>query len=317
MKENPMDENSLNEQITKFYLKYLKRKPDEKGFEYFYNEIQNQRMTIDAIPSILSSSEEFKALQREKHACIYTIYGTKMYLNPDDSVISKFLNLHLYWEKEESEFFKNQINDGMKVVDIGANIGYFTLLFSKWVGQNGKVYSFEPELSNFDLLKKNINANNFSNIIFHKKAISNYDGDVSLYLSEKNIGDHRLFNFQALNDNYSRKSIKVECSKLDSIISEKDKIDLIKMDIQGAEFLALDGMQETLNKNRDILLLTEFWPYAIEKSGHSPEEFLEKLKQFSFEIFVFDNNKLIPLQQDNPIIQDYDKFEFVNLICKK
>lgn len=312
-KEN---EQFLKKKITDYYLRYLNRQPDQSGLDHYYSEIKKNQLTLDDLPRIFTSSEEYKINQRLNHACIYTIYGTKMYLDPNDAILSKDLNSNLIWEKEESEFFRNNIKEGMNVLDIGANIGYFSLLFSKWVGEKGKVFSFEPDPFNFNLLSKNIHANRAGNIFSFQKAISNHNGSVSLFLSEKNKGDHRIFDFHVFEDDNNRKSVNVECAKLDSILPADEKIDFIKMDVQGAEYLALEGMSDTIARNPNIQLLTEFWPYAIEESGHSPKEFIEKLRQFGFEIFVFDNNKLINLRQTDPIIHDYDKFRFVNLICK-
>lgn len=265
----------------------------------------------------VKTTKEFKINQKLNHACIYTNYGIKMYLDPNDTIVSKSLNLNLIWEKEETEFLRNVVKEGMNVVDIGANIGYFSLLFSKWVGDKGKVYSFEPDPFNFDLLLKNSHANRSENISCFQKAISNHNDHASLFLSKKNKGDHRIFDFYVYEDDDNRKSIDVECVKLDSILPSDEKIDFIKMDIQGSEYLALEGMNNSITKNPNIQLLTEFWPYAIEKSGHSPKDFIEQLRQFGFHVFVFDNNTLINLQQNDPIIQDYDKFSFVNLICRK
>jgi len=307
----------LEDEITNFYNIYLKRDPDEEGFKYYISKINSGKISIDDIPKLLKMSYEFKIKQKLVHPCIYTIYGTKMYLDPNDTIVSNLLYFDLIWEKEESEFFRNNIKEGMNVLDIGANIGYFSLLFSKWIGDKGKVYSFEPDPINFDFLLKNIHANRAGNISCFQKAVSNCNGNVSLFLSEKNKGDHRIFDFYVFEDDNNRKSIDVECVTLDSILPADEKIDFIKMDIQGAEYLALEGMSDTLDKNPNIQLLTEFWPYAIEESGHSPKEFIEKLRQFGFEIFVFDNNKLINLRQNDPIIHDYDKFRFVNLVCKK
>ena len=70
------------------------------------------------------------------------------------------------------------------------------------------------------------------------------------------------------------------------------------MDVQGAEYLVLEGMRKTINRNSNLYLLTEFWPYAIEKSGHSPKEFIEQLMKIGFKLFIIKNNKIISLESD-------------------
>ena len=310
------NENFLIDKITEYYHKYLDRKPDKNGLDFYISEIKKNHLSLDDLPGIFSSSDEFRKNQKIKHACIYTKYGIKMYLHPVDIHISKSLNLNLIWEKEETEFFKNTIKKGMNIVDIGSNIGYFSLLFSKLVGQKGKIYSIEPDPINFKLLLKNIQANRAENVILFQKAVSNHNGHATLFLSEKNKGDHRIFDFHVFEDDTNRKSIDVECFKLDSLLSDSKKIDIIKMDIQGAEYLAIEGMNNIITKNPNIQLLTEFWPYGIEKSGHSPKEFIEQLTKIGFGIFIIKNNKLICFENE-PLIENYGIKEHCNLICKK
>ena len=91
---------------------------------------------------------------------------------------------------------------------------------------------------------------------------------------------------------------------------------MIKMDIQGAEYLAIEGMKNIITKNPKIQLLTEFWPYGIEKSGHSPKEFIKQLTKMGFEIFIIKNNAMIPFEND-PLIENYEIKEHCNIICKK
>ena len=89
------------------------------------------------------------------------------------------------------------------------------------------------------------------------------------------------------------------------------------MDIEGAEYLALEGMKNTIKKNSKLFLQTEFWPYAIEKSGNSPKEFIEKLIQFDFKIFKIKEDKLEEFDINSDLIYNYDLFSQTNLFCKK
>jgi len=89
------------------------------------------------------------------------------------------------------------------------------------------------------------------------------------------------------------------------------------MDIQGAEMLALEGMEKTLKKNDNLLLLTEFWPYAIEKSGFLPSEFIEKIQKFGFKIFELKNGKTVSFSINAEIVKRHSKIDFINLFCKK
>jgi len=115
------------------------------------------------------------------------------------------------------------------VVDIGANIGYYTLIFARLVGEQGRVFAFEPDPANFSLLAKNVAVNNYHNVELIQKAVSDQTGNARLYLSPKSTVDHRIY---SSNDN--RKFIDVEAVRLDDyFLDNNGKIDFIKMDIQG------------------------------------------------------------------------------------
>lgn len=122
------------------------------------------------------------------------VQGHKMYLPTMDDVgiISFDLILNEVWEPIETNFFKREIKENDIVLDIGANIGYYTLLFARQVGTKGKVYAFEPEPNNFSLLAKNVLINKYENVIYIDKAVSDINGSQKLFLSEYNIGSQKL-----------------------------------------------------------------------------------------------------------------------------
>ena len=94
------------------------------------------------------------------------IDGNKIFLDSKDTL---HLSTKKIYEELGTEIVKKEVKEGDIVIDIGANIGYFTLLFAKLVGPAGKVYSFEPEPSNFSILKKNVKVNEYRNVILEKR----------------------------------------------------------------------------------------------------------------------------------------------------
>lgn len=178
----------------------------------------------------------------------------------------------------------------------------------------GKFFSFEPESDNFQLLKKNIELNQAKNVVAIQKAVSNENESRFLYLSNENKGDHKIIN---LNESNDLEKVKIECTKLDDTKVNQYSIDLIKIDIQGAEMLALKGMSKILKNNPNMIILTELWPYGIEKSGYSPKEFFEKLEGIGFEISLIEGKNCKKISNGFKLLTDYDKEEFVNLICKR
>ena len=117
------------------------------------------------------------------------IQGNKIYVNTNDKSISARLLMEGRIEKYETELFKKIVKKGMVVVDIGANIGYYTLIAAKLVGENGIVYSFEPEPNSHKFLCKNVEINNYTNVVPIKKAVSNKNGEVNLWFEKERIAN--------------------------------------------------------------------------------------------------------------------------------
>jgi len=198
-----------------------------------------------------------------------------------------WLSLCGIYEPLTTELFKRRIKRGDVVLDIGAFIGYYTLIAARLVGENGKVFAFEPDPTNFQLLRKNVSINCYENVIAVQKAVSDRTGKTKLYLSKDNPGDHRIY------ESYDRRqSIEIEAIRLDDYFKNYErKIDFIKMDVQGAEEFVIRGMPLVLQKNRNIEIVIEFWPIGLKRSGVEPEEHLKSLVECSFKIYDINEQK--------------------------
>lgn len=251
---------------------------------------------------------------------IASVQGHKMFLDSKDSlglyVMGIRLGLSVVGTHEPlvTKLVKKEIKKGDIVLDIGANIGYYTLIFAKLIGEKGKVFAFEPEPTNFALLKKNVEINAYKNVILIQKAVSNRTGKLKLYLCEDNKGDHRTYN-----SHDGRKSIEIEAIRLDDYFKNYDrKVNFIKMDIQGAEGNALQGMSKLLKKNKDVKIVTEFWPAGLKRAGMAPEEFLKFLIKHDFKLY--DINELEKKVESTNIIKlleicAHGKGNDTNLLC--
>lgn len=226
-------------------------------------------------------------------------------LNQNDVGVSGMLALGLY-ESYQTEIFRNHLKKGMIVVDIGANIGYYSIIAAKRVGEEGKVFAYEPENENLILLEKNIEINSFNNIIAIKVALSNQFGTSKLYLTEDNKGTHSLIDNRQTNN-----SVAVGTDTLDHSLEQFGfpKIDLIKMDIEGAEILALDGFKRVIDTSPNLIMFIEFYPNAIRRLKREPIELLNNLKELGFSISVIDEDKkkLVPLVNFNKFIDSFPK----------
>jgi FkbM family methyltransferase len=240
--------------------------------------------------------------------------GHKMVLDPQDSLK---LSSQGFYEPFLTGLVKQHTEPGNVVLDIGANIGYYTLVFASLVGDEGKIYAFEPEPGLFKLLETNIELNKYSNIEAVQKAVAKEDGIAQLFLDEFSSVDHRVFDAQD-----GRKSITVETIKLDSFLSERvHGIDVIKMDIQGAEIDALLGMDELIRSNRDLSLFVEFWPKGLVGNGRDPRELIEYLLARGFSIVEAneEENNLQLVSFPDDLLERYtaESGRHTNLLCTK
>jgi FkbM family methyltransferase len=156
------------------------------------------------------------------------------------------------WEPEVLHVVTSTIKPGMTVIDIGAHIGYYSLLFAKCVGSTGRVFSFEPLPGNFALLQKNIQLNNLRQVTTINQAIFSGNREITLTVPEDqpNPGSGSAYIHGGAQE------FRVEAISVDAFC-EKSGIrpDILKMDVEGAEYEVLMGARETISQNRPKLLI--------------------------------------------------------------
>lgn len=198
-------------------------------------------------------------------------------------------------DADEIEFLKRTIKNGDIVLDIGANIGFYSKILSDLVGESGKVYSFEPDSINFNYFLKNTNG--IKNIISVNKAVADQTKALKLYTSKLLNVDHRTYKV----DEYE-KEITIDAVSIDDFVGDKFKVDFIKMDIQGFEMSALRGMIKTISSIPQIKILMEVWPHGLHKAGTSFDELFSFFNMLELKIYsvnginltIFNQNELIP-----------------------
>ena len=248
--------------------------------------------------------------------CLFeNVQGYKMWINSDDTGIAPYIMMRGIFGEYETNTIRKIIKPGMTAVDIGANFGYFSLLLSGLVGESGKVFAFEPDSSAFKLLSRNIKENGIKNVFLINKALSNKTGNTKLYLDKDNQGEMSL----SL-DNIDKPCgyIFVETITLDGYFAHlNEQIDFIKMDVQGAEGMVIDGAKEILNKHKPKILF-EFWPWGLNNLGFNPEKLLSDLTNGGYKIKevreVLDEYGIsnIPKTSGNR----KDNKGFTNLLCE-
>jgi methyltransferase, FkbM family len=230
------------------------------------------------------------------------IEGFEMYLRGVKDLFGYHLNR--YYEPEETALIKQLVKPDWVCMDIGANIGYFTILMAR---QCKHVYAFEPEPSNFEMLKQNVALSDID-VTIYREAVGNKNGTMPLYLSDSNNGMHRLYKSKWCNE---RTDTYVYCTQLDEY--KFSKINLIKMDIEGAEYGALIGMVELLIKDHPIIIM-EFHPMSIIEYGVDPEKVYEFLNKLGYRISLIPNNE--PLTYTELYMLTNDESGGRNILCR-
>jgi FkbM family methyltransferase len=249
-----------------------------------------------------------------------TALGRQFYVDMRDDVFSNTLFLEGIWEPEETAFIRHFLRSGMTFVDIGANLGYYTVLASENVGLSGRVFAFEPDRRNFKLLNKNVSLNQCHNVTVENKAISDRPQEIQLYRSPSNFGDHRIYAVRthesSAQENH-RSRVSVSATSLDDYFREMPaRIDFVKMDVQGAEYAALLGMKRLLTVNQQVVLMTEYWPSGLSQAGASPSHFLNEARQLGFRLFQL--TKAIPKEMTpDEILNEVHEESYVTLILSR
>lgn len=227
-----------------------------------------------------------------------SVAGLNLCLDPGDLIVTRPMLVYGTWEPLESGLFLSLLEKGMRVVDVGANVGYYALLAARAVGHNGKVYAFEPTPRTYNLLCQNIKANGFSNVVTVRKAVADRSGPATLYVD-------RDCAVNTLSSTLERQgSVSVEVITLDEYFAESTvPIDILKMDIEGSEPLALKGMAGILRRSPQVALLTELNPFRIAELGSTAADYIAALRALGFRLFVIDeeHHTALPLNPEGSV----------------
>lgn len=192
-------------------------------------------------------------------------------------------------EKNVVELLFNEIKPDMCFVDVGAYVGFYSVLISKILTE-GEVISFEMDKNSYKILNKNLEINECYNVITSNKAITDYIGTAKyvtsgLFTSAQSRLDKQLEHTQKNEDKV------IETTTLDSYFKNNyKKPDIIKIDVEGAEMNVLNGMEKILNQNKNLTLFVEIHPRHLKHNFKSNEtEVLSKLVDNGFSIFQIKN----------------------------
>ncbi|GAB4175234.1 MAG: hypothetical protein Fur0032_15030 [Terrimicrobiaceae bacterium] len=212
-------------------------------------------------------------------------------LNRNDPVVSAALTLGVY-EVHEIQFFRRYFRAGMTFVDVGANLGLYTALVIRQ--QAAHILCVEPHPEAYDYLLATIRLNSgHSTVVTRQVAASSVAGEVELFSNPDNKGDNRIYP-----DPLLRSRVKVPTARLDELClsAHIDRIDFLKVDVQGTEGKVLEGAGEILKKSPNCIMMLEFWPQGLRACESEPSAFLDSLATPGRRLFEMVGNRLIPAE---------------------
>jgi len=226
-------------------------------------------------------------------------YGDLIFELDLNDTIQRHIFFELY-DRDDLDLLKSLLTEGDVVFDIGGNVGLYTIALAKTVGPSGKVHVFEPIPENILAIHRNVGLNHFENrVIENSVAVTDSETTLELHLpsSRDNTGWASIVSTPSRNS-----SIKVEAMNLDTYVQRNEirKIKLIKIDIEGAELLALHGMSTILSDDDPPMIYFEINSPLLEKQKIESNDIKQYLARFGYKLYKLKQKTLIPVSADTP-----------------
>ena len=212
----------------------------------------------------------------------------KLYAHGEqDKYVSRRIRQEGIWEPYETSLVLSLLQPGEVFVDVGANIGYFSILAASVVGDGGAVFAFEPDPANYRLLQANATLNDLhSRITAVEAGLAAVSADGRLFLSEDNLGDHQIY---AVNDERSSLPITLH-NGTEYLATKLHRLDLLKVDTQGSEYQVMAGLLPLLRGLPCIpRIIIELTPLSLRQAGASGRALIELLATLGQPMWIVDH----------------------------
>lgn len=243
------------------------------------------------------------------------------YTVKSDTIFSWHLAKYRAFESDNTNFLTRRfpLQSGGLFVDVGANFGWFTCLFSKLAGNEGKVIAFEPAMDNLSLLRKNLRTNGLHNVHVIDSAVGAEPGNATLCLApEANPGMHSLVTMAHTPRTEAAQNVAITTLD-DAMKSTSGRIRLLKIDIEGYEIDALRGASETLARCDHLLI--EYSPGFLRAAGHAPSDLIRIIENAGFKIYKLEKAGMTEIMQSElQALEDITHKRFydqIDLMCIK
>ncbi len=222
------------------------------------------------------------------------------------------------WEESSTRAIETIVQKGMIVVDIGANIGHYSVILGTIVGENGKVHAFEANHEVVKLLRDNCDINGLlhTNTIVNNFAVIDSPQELSLHVLEKHLGSSSIMNFDPAfieRNKETFRKVSVLGVSLDSYFKKGSHVDLVRIDAEGSELLILKGMKRVISENPHIVIVAECNKPLLEANGQTVENFINAFLQEKFRPYLINSDGSLTLY-DNKY---FDKHQTTDLVFKR
>jgi FkbM family methyltransferase len=216
--------------------------------------------------------------------------------DPGDNYLAEFLRGGWMYEAEVTWVFLRTVRPGDTVIDVGANVGYFTLLSSQMVGATGRVHAIEACPANFDMLTKNLIRNNVSNVSLHNKPVWKKEQEVTFHFSSDYSSSSALIDPGLYPTNVKSRetprSTKMQSMTLDSLDAKQVK--LVKIDTEGSEQDVLAGAENLLSLQHPPYVVAELNPFGLNQCGYNQRTLRQFMQRYGYSCFLLHANGRLP-----------------------
>ena len=276
---HPQDPEKVTAEDLRYaYRLFLGREPAAKELGNWLPMLQSDTLTLNRLSYIFLNSLEFRALQRaRRQPRLIELAGFKIHIRPDDSAVGAEIERNRSYEPHVEREMRPLLREGCALLDIGANIGYFTLLAASLVGASGRVIALEPLPDNCELIRLSIAANGFANVALHQHAALDREQACAFQLDGSDA---------SLVEDAGAADAVATSVALDDLLADEPRIDVVKMDIEGSEARAWRGMRRLIARHRPVVF-TEFHPAALAAvSKVSGADYLNSVCAAGYELFA-------------------------------
>jgi len=240
---------------------------------------------IIAVSDRQSSSTSFLIRLERDDLEWKSLEGFELALDKADVGVSRYIARPEGYEPHLTALFQRTLLPGMTVVDVGANVGYYSLLSAALVGPSGKVFAFEPNSENARLILMSRDRNNATQLVLHPVALSD-ENRYAFFSPHMGSNGGILPTSQEVIE--SRQCVVVPTARLDEIVTQE--VDLIKIDVEGAEGRVLAGADKLLERRRPIITI-EFSPEMLSRvSEVDPLELLTRICARGYDLAMLDRS---------------------------